>query len=162
LLLNYAQYASLFSLLFVVDANLLYQLNMSNNTDATSMTSSADRQFYLKRGEVPAFNTRASSASQNALPPPPQQQQSSQQDGDAGQRLASDPSADLAAFFASQPRTSSAPYQQQKQRVFGQPLQLSVPPQLVLDEEFRAAARKNPMLWGFMQSLDQMAERKGT
>jgi hypothetical protein len=138
----------------------LYQLNICN-TDAASTVWSTDGQFYLQGGKwVPASNASASNASQDTQQQ--QQQLSSQQHSTAGQRLGSNPSADLAAFFVAQPQTSSAPYLQQQQRVFGQPLQPSAPAQFVLDEVFRAAAKKNPMLWGFMQSVDQMAEGKGT
>jgi hypothetical protein len=106
---------------------------------------------------VRASNASTSSTSQDTQQQ--QQQPFSQQYSDAGQRLGSDPSADLAAYFAAQPQTSSVPYQQQQQRVFGQPLFPSGPSQFVLDDVFRAAAEKNPMLRGFMQSVDQMAER---
>jgi hypothetical protein len=34
-------------------------------------------------------------------------------------------------------------------------------PLFILDEAFRGAAKKNPMVWGFMQSLDQIDERTG-
>jgi hypothetical protein len=78
-----------------------------------------------------------------------------------GQGLGNDPLADLAAYFAAQPQISSAPYQQQPQRVFGQ---LVFPPGLsviVLDDAFRAAAEKSPMIMSFVKSVDLMAERNG-
>jgi hypothetical protein len=130
---------------------------MSNNTNAASTVWPTDGQFYLQRGEW----VRACTSQDT---PPPQQQQPqpfSQQYSNAGQRLGSDPSADLAAYFAAQPQTSSAPYQQQQQCVFGQPLFPPEPSQFVLDDVFRAAAEKDPMLRGFMRSVDQMAERNG-
>jgi hypothetical protein len=134
---------------------------MSNNTNTASTVWPTDGQFYLQRGEwVRASNASTSSTSQDTQQQQ-QQQPFSQQYSDAGQRLGSDPSADLAAYFAAQPQTSSAPYQQQQQLVFGQPLFPPGPSQFVLDDVFRAAAEKNPMLRGFMQSVDQMAERNG-
>lgn len=65
----------------------------------------------------------------------------------------------MTAYFAAQPQTYFTPYQQQPRRIFGQPLQLSRRPQLVLDESFRAAAKEDPRLRGFMQSVDQMAAK---
>jgi hypothetical protein len=84
-----------------------------------------------------------------------QQQPSSQQHSNVEQPFDGDPTARLAAVFANDDLISSTPYQQQPQRVFGQLLPIIGPNQFVLDEEFRAAAKKSPMLWAFMQAVDQ-------
>ena len=88
---------------------------------------------------------------------PCQQQQhpSSQQPGNVEQPFGGDPTARVADMFANDDVISSPPYQQRSQRVFGQLLPITGPNQFVLDEEFRAAAKKSPMLWAFMRAVDQ-------
>lgn len=123
---------------------------MSKSGDDTSAVWSKAKQYHLGEEEVQHPNTNTSSTPQDTQ----QQQPSSQHHSNMEQSL-DEPTAQLAAFFASQPQISSAPYQQQPQRVFGQLLPIVGPNQFVLDEEFRDAAKKSPMLWVFMQAVDQ-------
>jgi hypothetical protein len=124
---------------------------MSKSTDDASAVWSKENRYHLHEEGVqhPDTNTSAPQDTQQ------QQQLSSQRHSNVEQPLGGGPTAQLAAFFASQPQISSAPYQQQPRRVFGQLLPIIGPNQFVLDEEFRAAAKKSPMLWAFMQAVDQ-------
>jgi hypothetical protein len=120
---------------------------MSKSTNDARVVWSNENRYHLheERVQHPDTNTSA----------PQDTQQQRQQHSNVEQPLGEDPTAQLAAFFASQPQISSAPYQQQPRHVFGQLLPIIGPNQFVLDEEFRAAAKKSPMLWAFMRAVDQ-------
>ncbi len=124
---------------------------MSKSTDEASTFWSKENRYHLHEEGVqhPHTNTNATQDTQQ------QEQPFSQQHSNTEQLHGGDPTAQVAAYFASQPQISSAPYQQQPQRVFGQLLPIIGPNQFVLDEEFRAAAKNSPMLWAFMQAVDQ-------
>jgi hypothetical protein len=115
---------------------------MSKSTDGTSAVWSKENRYHAPQ------DTQQ------------QHQPSGQQHINIDQLPKGDPTTQVAAIFASQPQISSAPYQQQPQRVFGQLLPIIGPNQFVLDEEFRAAAKKSPMLWAFMQAIDQAEEEQ--
>jgi hypothetical protein len=125
---------------------------MSKSTDDASAVWSKENRYHLHEEGVQHPDTNTSSAPQDTQQ---QQQPSSQQHSNVEQPFDGDPTARLAAVFANDDLISSTPYQQQPQRVFGQLLPIIGPNQFVLDEEFRAAAKKSPMLWAFMQAVDQ-------
>ena len=122
---------------------------MSKNIDNSSAVWSKEKQHHVHEEGAQCLDTNTSSAPQDT-----KQQSSYYQHSKPEQPLGGDATIKEASYFASQPQISSA-YQQQPQRVFGQLLPIIGPNQFVLDEEFRAAAKKSPMLWAFMQAVDQ-------
>ena len=69
----------------------------------------------------------------------------------------------VAVYFSTQPQSSTSPYQQQQQLVFGMNPQIpgSKPfPEVTLDPSFRAAASNDAMISAFVQAMDKMAAGK--
>ena len=67
---------------------------------------------------------------------------------------------DVAAFFASQPQSSTSSYEQQERDVFETNPQQpgTIPsPKITLLPSFRAAAAKTNMIWAFTRAMDKMA-----
>jgi hypothetical protein len=124
---------------------------MSKSTDGASAVWSKENRYHLHKEGVQHPNASTLSAPQDTQQ---QHQPPSQQQISIDQLPEGDPTTKVAAIFASQPQMPSAHYQ----RVFGQPLPIVGPNQFVLDEEFRAAAKKSPMLWAFIQAIDQAEE----
>jgi hypothetical protein len=122
---------------------------MSKNIDNGRAVWSKEKQHHVHEEGAQCSDTNTSSAPQDT-----QQQPSYYQHSKPEHPLGGDATIEVAGYFVSQPQISSA-YQQQPQRVFGQFLPITGPDQFVLDEEFRAAAKRSPMLWAFMQAVDQ-------
>lgn len=124
---------------------------MSKNIDNGGAVSPEEKQHNVNEEEIhcPCSDTNPSSAPQDT-----QRQRLYYDSSHPVQPLGGDGTIEIAAYFASQPEIYSA-HQQQPQRVFGQFLPITGPNHFVLDEEFRAAAKKSPMLWAFMQAVDQ-------
>ena len=120
---------------------------MSKSTDDASAVWSKKNRYHLHEEGTQHHNTNTSAPQDTQQ----QQQPSSQQPSNVEKYLGGDPTTQLAAYFADQPQI----YEQQPRLVFGQVLPITGPNQFVLDEEFRAAAKKSPMLWAFMQAVDQ-------
>src|SRR6266516_2495785 len=69
-----------------------------------------------------------------------------------GQKLGTMTPEDVAVFFASQPQSSTSPYEQQERDVFEENPQQpgTVPsPKITLLPSFKAAAAKSNMIWAF-------------
>src|SRR6266516_7390488 len=66
----------------------------------------------------------------------------------------------LARYIPKFPQSSTEPYQQQPQPVFGRNPQTpgyAPAPAISLDPNFRAAATRNTMIWAFTKAMDKMA-----
>lgn len=119
---------------------------MSKNVDNGGTDWSKEKQHHVHEEGVQCSDTNPSSPPQDT-----QQPQSYYQPSKPEQPLGGDITIKEATYFASQSQIN----QQQPQLVFGQFLPITGPNQFVLDEEFRAATKRSPMLWAFMQAVDQ-------
>ncbi|KAF2188144.1 hypothetical protein K469DRAFT_90124 [Zopfia rhizophila CBS 207.26] len=116
---------------------------------------SDDRRYY-RAGDQWILYQKASSSGASSQ----QDQSSSQQASSTGTPLGTVAASNVAAALSTFPQTSTAPYQQQPQLVFGKNRQTpgeAAVPAITLDPKFRDAASRNLMIWGFTKGMDDMA-----
>ena len=126
----------------------------TQNPDGT--WRSDDRRYYCAGNQSVLYQETSSVSASNQ-----QHQPSAQQASYTGTPLGTVPSSNVADALSKFPQSSTEPYQQQAQPVFGRNPQTpghAPVPMISLDPNFRAAAARNAMIWGFTQAIDKMAK----
>jgi hypothetical protein len=116
---------------------------------------SDDQRYYLVGNQWVLYQGSSSESSQ--------QLQSSQQTALTGTKLGTLSPSNVAATLRTFPQSSTTPYRQQPQLVFGenrQTLGKAAVPAITLNPNFREAASKNMMIQGFTKAMDNMANGK--
>ena len=116
---------------------------------------SDDRQFYFVGNQWVRYQGPSSGSASSQ-----QHQSSSQQASYTGTPLGTVSASDVAAALGKFPQSSTVPYQQQPQLVFGKNQQTpgkAAVPAITLDPNFRDAASRDMMIWGFTKAMDNLA-----
>jgi hypothetical protein len=115
-----------------------------------------DRRYYCA-GNQSVLYQETSSVSASSQ----QHQPSAQQASYPGIPLGAVPPSNVADALSKIFQCSIEPYQQQPQPVFGRDLLASSygpSPVMALDPNFRAAAARDEMIWGFVRAMDSIAK----
>src|SRR5579871_3613613 len=129
---------------------------ISDMQDPDGRWWSDDRQCYCA-GNQRALYKETSSMSASSQ----QHQPSAQQASCTGTPLDTVSISNVADALSKFPQSSTEPYQQQRQPVFGKNPQTpgcATVPAISLDPNFRAAATRNMMIWGFTKAMDKLAK----
>jgi len=126
---------------------------------------SDDRRYYLSGNQWLLYSGTTSGGtstqqSGTSTQQPTAQQPTAQQSSSPGNQLGTANPSTLAAALNAFPQSSTEPYQQQQQLVFGRNRQTpgkASTPAFTVDPSVRAAASRNMMIWGFVKSTDNMA-----
>ena len=117
---------------------------------------SYDRRYYYAGNQWVLYQDTCS-----VRAPSQQHQSSAQQVSYTGTPLDTVSTSNVADALSKFPQSSTEPYQQQPQPVFGRnPQRPGCAPTsaISLDPNFRAAATRNMMIWGFTKAMDKMAK----
>ena len=114
---------------------------------------SDDRMYYRSGNQWILYQGSASSQQSEASV----QQPSAQSNGN---QIGTTTPSTLAAALGAFPQSSTEPYRQQGQLLFGTNPQTPgrpAAPAIALDPNIRAAASRNMMIWGFVKSMDDIS-----
>ena len=117
---------------------------------------SDDRRYYYAGNQWVLYQETSSVSASSQ-----QHQPSAQQASYTGTSLGTASTSNLADALSKFPQSSTEPYQQQPQPVSGRNQQTpgyAPAPAISLDPNFRAAAARNTMIWGFTKAMDNMAK----
>jgi hypothetical protein len=117
---------------------------------------SDDRRYYWAGNQWVLYQETSSVGASSQ-----QHQPSAQQASSTGTPLSTASISNVADALSKFPQSSTEPYQQQPQPVFGRNPQTpgcAPSPAISLDPNFRAAAARNAMIWGFTTAMDKMAK----
>jgi hypothetical protein len=117
---------------------------------------SDDRRYYCAGNQWVLYQETSSVSTSSQ-----QHQPSAQQASYTGTPLDTVSISNVADALSKFPQSSTEPYQQQSQPVFGRNPQTpgyAPTPAISLDPNFRAAAARNAMIWGFTKAMDKMAK----